>query len=66
MKNEYKPSLIKIILLATSGFFMFVCMDSMGKYLGGVMPVTQVVWGRFFFHFLAILFFFTFQTKTKY
>ena len=58
MKNEYKPSLIKIILLATSGFFMFVCMDSMGKYLGGVMPVTQVVWGRFFFHFLAILFFF--------
>ena len=58
MKNEHKPSLIKIILLATSGFFMFVCMDSMGKYLGGVMPVTQVVWGRFFFHFLAILFFF--------
>jgi drug/metabolite transporter (DMT)-like permease len=33
-------------------------MDSMGKYLGGVMPVTQAVWGRFFFHFLAILFFF--------
>ena len=67
MKNQHKPSLIKIILLASSGFFMFVCMDSMGKYLGGVMPVTQAVWGRFFFHFLAILFFFfTFQTKTKY
>ncbi len=30
----------------------------MGKYLGGVMPVTQAVWGRFFFHFLAILIFF--------
>ena len=58
MKQEHKPSLIKIILLASSGFFMFVCMDSMGKYLGGVMPVTQAVWGRFFFHFLAILFFF--------
>jgi drug/metabolite transporter (DMT)-like permease len=58
MKSKHKPSLTKIILLASSGFFMFVCMDSMGKYLGGVMPVTQVVWGRFFFHFLSILFFF--------
>jgi drug/metabolite transporter (DMT)-like permease len=58
MKNRIKPSLIKIILLASSGFFMFVCMDSMGKYLGGVMPVTQAVWGRFFFHFLAIIVFY--------
>ena len=58
MTKKYQPSLIKIVLLASSGFFMFVCMDSMGKYLGGVMPVTQAVWGRFFFHFLAILFFF--------
>ena len=58
MKSEHKPQLIKIILLASSGFFMFVCMDSMGKYLGGFMPVPQVVWGRFFFHFLALLFFF--------
>jgi len=33
-------------------------MDSMGKYLGAVMPVTQAVWGRFFFHFVAILIFF--------
>jgi hypothetical protein len=67
MTRKNQPSLIKIVLLASSGFFMFVCMDSMGKYLGGVMPVTQAVWGRFFFHFLAILFFFfNFQTKTKY
>ena len=67
MKNNIKPRLIKIILLASSGFFMFVCMDSMGKYLGGVMPVTQVIWGRFFFSFFSnIIFFFTFQTKTKY
>jgi len=58
MANTNKLSLIKIILLASSGFFMFVCMDSMGKYLGGVMPVTQAVWGRFFFHFVAILIFF--------
>ena len=58
MKNNTKTSLTKIVLLASSGFFMFVCMDSMGKYLGSVMPVTQAVWGRFFFHFLAILVFF--------
>jgi drug/metabolite transporter (DMT)-like permease len=58
MENNHKTPLIKIILLASSGFFMFVCMDSMGKYLGSVMPVTQAVWGRFFFHFVAILIFF--------
>ena len=58
MENSHKTPLIKIILLASSGFFMFVCMDSMGKYLGAVMPVTQAVWGRFFFHFVAILIFF--------
>jgi drug/metabolite transporter (DMT)-like permease len=58
MENRHKTPLIKIILLASSGFFMFVCMDSMGKYLGAVMPVTQAVWGRFFFHFVAILIFF--------
>ena len=28
---------------------MFVCMDSTAKYLGTVMPVTQAIWGRFFF-----------------
>ena len=33
---------------------MFVCMDSLAKYLGSVMPVTQAVWGRFFFHFMAM------------
>ena len=38
-----------VILLAAGGFFMFVCMDSTAKYLGTVMPVTQAIWGRFFF-----------------
>ena len=41
--------LINVILLAAGGFFMFVCMDSTAKYLGTVMPVTQAIWGRFFF-----------------
>jgi len=53
MTNINKPSLVKIILLSGTGFFMFVCMDSLAKYLGGVMPITQAVWGRFFFHFIA-------------
>ena len=37
---------------------MFVCMDSTAKYLGSVMPVTQVIWGRFFFHFMALCLYF--------
>jgi len=35
-----------------------VCMDSTAKYLGTVMPITQAVWGRFFFHFLSLVIFF--------
>jgi drug/metabolite transporter (DMT)-like permease len=64
MTNIKKPPLAKIILLSGTGFFMFVCMDSLAKYLGGVMPVTQAVWGRFFFHFIAlVIYFFIFKPK---
>mgnify|MGYP001291249639 CR=1 FL=1 len=55
-----QTSLINVILLAAGGFFMFVCMDSTAKYLGTVMPITQAVWGRFFFHLISILIFFLF------
>ena len=58
MTNINKPSLVKIILLSGTGFFMFVCIDSLAKYLGGVMPITQAVWGRFFFHFIALVIYF--------
>ena len=58
MTQNNKSPLFKIILLSSSGFFMFVCMDSLAKFLGGVMPVTQAVWGRFFFHFIAMLIYF--------
>jgi len=58
MININKASLVKIILLSGTGFFMFVCMDSLAKYLGGVMPITQAVWGRFFFHFIALVIYF--------
>jgi drug/metabolite transporter (DMT)-like permease len=64
MTQNKKASLLKIILLSSSGFFMFVCMDSLAKYLGGVMPITQAVWGRFFFHFIAMgVYFLIFRPK---
>ena len=58
MSKNPKASLFKVIFLSASGFFLFVCMDSTAKYLGNVMPVTQAVWGRFFFHFVALCFYF--------
>ena len=64
MTQNKKAPLLKIILLSSSGFFMFVCMDSLAKYLGGVMPITQAVWGRFFFHFVAMgVYFLIFRPK---
>ena len=58
--------LFNVILLAAGGFFMFVCMDSTAKYLGTVMPVTQAVWGRFFFHLVSlIIFFLIFKPKVN-
>ncbi len=64
MPKNQKTSLIKVIFLSASGFFLFVCMDSTAKYLGNVMPVTQAVWGRFFFHFVALcVYFLIFKPK---
>ena len=64
MSKNPKASLFKVIFLSASGFFLFVCMDSTAKYLGSVMPVTQAVWGRFFFHFIALcVYFLLFKPK---
>ena len=64
MSKNPKASLFKVIFLSASGFFLFVCMDSTAKYLGSVMPVTQAVWGRFFFHFIALcVYFILFKPK---
>ncbi len=61
-----KTSLINVIILAAGGFFLFVCMDSTAKYLGTVMPVTQAIWGRFFFHLISlIIFFLVFKPKVN-
>ena len=64
MTQNKKAPLLKIVLLSSTGFFMFVCMDSLAKFLGSVMPVTQAVWGRFFFHFIAMgIYFLIFRPK---
>jgi len=66
MIETNKSSLAKIVLLSATGFFMFVCMDSLAKFLGTVMPVTQGVWGRFFFHFVAlVVYFLIFKPKVN-
>ena len=66
MKETNKSPLVKIVLLSATGFFMFVCMDSLAKFLGTVMPVTQGVWGRFFFHFVAlVIYFIIFKPKVN-
>ena len=66
MKETNKSPLVKIVLLSATGFFMFVCMDSLAKFLGTVMPVTQGVWGRFFFHFVAlVIYFLIFKPKVN-
>ncbi len=59
MSEKKKTSLVKVIFLSLSGFFLFVCMDTTAKYLGNVMPITQAVWGRFFFHFIALCVYFS-------
>lgn len=66
MTGSNKSPLIKIVLLSATGFFMFVCMDSLAKFLGTVMPITQGVWGRFFFHFVAlVIYFIIFKPKVN-
>ena len=55
MSQNQKTHLIKVIFLAITGYFILVCQDSTAKYLGTMMPLNQVIWGRFFFHFVMIL-----------
>ena len=66
MTESNNSHLFKIILLSSTGFFMFVCMDSLAKFLGSIMPITLAIWGRFFFHFIAMtVYFFIFKPKVN-
>ena len=64
MPNTKLSNSVKITFLALLGYFLFCSMDSMAKHLVQTLDVTQVVWGRFFFHFVALtIFFLIFRPK---
>ncbi len=47
-----------IILLASSAYFLFVAMDTLSKYMTQHIEVNQLIWGRYFFHLIAMLTYF--------
>jgi drug/metabolite transporter (DMT)-like permease len=53
-----KLSTYIIILLASSAYFLFVAMDTLSKYMTQHIEVHQLVWGRYFFHLIAMLAYF--------
>ena len=52
LEDEDVPRGIGFMLTTT---LFFVLIDTCAKHLSLTMPVTEVVWARFFFHFLAVL-----------
>ena len=53
-----KVSKLTIILLASSAYFLFVAMDTLSKYMTQHIEVSQLIWGRYFFHLIAMLTYF--------
>ena len=53
-----KVSKLTIILLASSAYFLFVAMDTLSKYMTQQIEVSQLMWGRYFFHLIAMLVYF--------
>ena len=53
-----KLSTLTIILLASSAYFLFVAMDTLSKYMTQHIEVSQLIWGRYFFHLIAMLAYF--------
>ena len=52
------------ILLSLSAYGMLVCMDSIAKHLINFLSVNQIIWGRYFFHFIfTILIILIFKIK---
>lgn len=56
--TEIKKSNFIVILLASTAYFTFVLMDSLAKHLTSIINIDQLIWGRYFFHFLSMLIFF--------
>ena len=54
-----KLSTFTIILLSSSAYFLFVAMDTLSKYMTQHIEVNQLIWGRYFFHLIAMLVYFS-------
>jgi len=46
---------LRALSLILITFFCFACLDTTAKYLGQTLPTVQIVWMRFFTHFLLAL-----------
>ena len=57
MPTTKLPTFI-IVLLASSAYFLFVAMDTLSKYMTQYIEVNQLIWGRYFFHLMAMLIYF--------
>ena len=55
---EIKKSNFIVTLLASTAYFMFVLMDTLAKHLTEIIKVDQLIWARYFFHFLSMLIYF--------
>ena len=55
---KIKKSNFIVILLASTAYFMFVLMDTLAKHLTEIIKVDQLIWARYFFHFLSMLIYF--------
>ena len=52
LEDENIPRGIFFMLITT---LFFVLIDACAKHLSHTLPITEVVWARFFFHFLVVL-----------
>ena len=57
LKNTY------IVFLSLVTFSLFVVMDSIAKYLADYCNVSQIIWGRYFFHLIFLFFIISISNK---
>ena len=55
----------KLFLISISifSYFLFVVMDSIAKYLSEYISLSQIVWGRYFFHMVLMLIIYLFASQ---
>ena len=55
LSSEVTDNHLKGIAWMLATMFWFIALDTVAKYLIQDYPVAQVVWGRFFFHFIFVI-----------